>query len=167
MIHSIKEFETSWKQQSNGTRKVLAALTDQSLAQRVSPDDRTIGRVAWHIVGSVSEMGGRTGLKMAGPKHDDPVPKTAKEILDGYDKVAGSLLEQIQKDWDDKTLEVVDDMYGEKWPRGLSLRIIIDHETHHRGQLTVLMRQAGLKVPGVFGPAREEWAAYGAPPPEI
>jgi uncharacterized damage-inducible protein DinB len=167
MIHSIKEFETFWKQQSSGTRKVFAALTDQSLAQRVTPEDRTIGRVAWHIVGAISEMGGRTGLKLAGPKHDDPVPKTAKEILDGYDKVAGSLLEQVQKDWNDKTLEVVDDMYGEKWPRGLSLRIIIDHETHHRGQLTVLMRQAGLKVPGVFGPSREEWAAYGAPPPEI
>jgi hypothetical protein len=27
----------------------------------------------------------------------------------------------------------------------------------------VLMRQAGLSVPGVYGPAREEWAAMGMP----
>jgi hypothetical protein len=33
--------------------------------------------------------------------------------------------------------------------------------------MTVLMRQAGLKVPGVYGPAREEWAAYGMPPPAV
>jgi len=33
--------------------------------------------------------------------------------------------------------------------------------------MTVLMRQAGLDVPGVYGPARQEWAAYGVPPPEL
>jgi len=41
---------------------------------------------------------------------------------------------------------------------------LITHQAHHRGQMTVLMRQAGLKVPGVYGPAREEWAAMGMPP---
>jgi len=39
------------------------------------------------------------------------------------------------------------------------------HELHHRGQLTVLMRQAGLVVPGIFGPAQEEWTRYGMEPP--
>jgi hypothetical protein len=33
--------------------------------------------------------------------------------------------------------------------------------------MTVLIRQAGLKAPGVFGPAREEWAGMGMTPPEI
>jgi uncharacterized damage-inducible protein DinB len=54
-------------------------------------------------------------------------------------------------------------MYGQEWPRRLVLSGLMHHESHHRGQMTVLMRQAGLKVPGVFGPAREEWAAYGMP----
>jgi uncharacterized damage-inducible protein DinB len=39
--------------------------------------------------------------------------------------------------------------------------MIIKHIIHHRGQMTVLMRQAGLKVPGVYGPAREEWEKIG------
>lgn len=38
-------------------------------------------------------------------------------------------------------------------------------ETHHLGQMTVLMRQAGLNVPGVYGPSKEEWTAYGMPEP--
>jgi len=38
------------------------------------------------------------------------------------------------------------------------------HQTHHRAQMTVLMRQAGLKVPGVYGPSREEWSQMGMPP---
>ena len=43
------------------------------------------------------------------------------------------------------------------------LSALIRHEAHHRGQMTVLMRQAGLTVPGVYGPSREEWVAYGMP----
>ena len=41
------------------------------------------------------------------------------------------------------------------------------HQIHHRGQMTVLMRQAGLEVPGVYGPSRPEWAHYGMPEPLI
>lgn len=55
-------------------------------------------------------------------------------------------------------------MYGEQWPKGLVLSILIAHQTHHRGQMTVLMRQAGLPVPGMYGPSKEEWAAMGLPP---
>jgi hypothetical protein len=29
------------------------------------------------------------------------------------------------------------------------------------------MREAGLDVPGVYGPARQEWAAYGMKPPTV
>ena len=54
-------------------------------------------------------------------------------------------------------------MYGQTWPRGQALWGLIAHEVHHRGQMTVLMRQAGIVVPGVYGPAREEWATYGMP----
>ena len=77
------------------------------------------------------------------------------------------MLEQVKANWTDQTLTVVDDMYGEKWPRGLTVRVLLDHQTHHRGQMTVLMRQAGLKVPGIYGPSKEEWSAYGAAAPEV
>jgi uncharacterized damage-inducible protein DinB len=30
--------------------------------------------------------------------------------------------------------------------------------------MMMLMRQAGLTVPGIYGPAYEEWAAYNMPP---
>ena len=45
--------------------------------------------------------------------------------------------------------------------------MLIGHQTHHRSQMTVLMRQAGLVVPEVYGPAKEGWAAYGAQPPLV
>ena len=57
-------------------------------------------------------------------------------------------------------------MYGEKWKRGTTLSVIISHQIHHRAQLTVVMRLNGLKVPGVFGPAKEEWTQLGMPAQE-
>jgi uncharacterized damage-inducible protein DinB len=59
--------------------------------------------------------------------------------------------------------EVIE-MYGEKWTRAQALAGLLKHEIHHRAQITVLMRQAGLKVPGVYGPAKEEWVSYGMQP---
>jgi uncharacterized damage-inducible protein DinB len=60
-----------------------------------------------------------------------------------------------------------DDMYGERWPRGFTLFALVAHQAHHRGQMTVLMRQAGLQVPGVYGPSLEEWTTYGMQPPAV
>jgi hypothetical protein len=38
-------------------------------------------------------------------------------------------------------------------------------KSRYRGQMTVLMRQAGLKVPVIYGPAREEWQEFGMAAP--
>ncbi len=167
MFKSIREFDETWSRETESTLKLMKILTDASLTRAVGPKDRTLGRVAWHITGSIPEMMGRTGLKVDGPGEREPAPASAAKIAADYEKASRSVAEAIRKDWTDATLSVVDDMYGMQWPRGLTLRLLIDHQIHHRGQMTVLMRQAGLKVPGVYGPAREEWADMGAPPPEV
>ena len=95
------------------------------------------------------------------------MPTQASAIVSAYDAVAQSLAEQIRERWTDATLPELDDMYGEKWKRGFTLAVLIRHQAHHRGQMTVLMRQAGLKVPGVYGPAREEWLGMGMQPPTV
>jgi hypothetical protein len=47
---------------------------------------------------------------------------------------------------------------------GSLLLFLLQHQSHHRGQMTVLMRQAGLSVPGIYGPSKEEWARFGMEP---
>lgn len=167
MFTSLESFEKSYNIMIEGTGKILDTLTDESLDQSVNDDHRTLGRMAWHIVTTVPEMMGAIGMEVKSVAKDAPLPKSAAEIAKSYRSVAGELLAQIKKDWTDETLFKIDDLYGEKWPRGLTLKILADHEIHHRGQMTVLMRQAGLPVPGVFGPSKEEWSNYGAKPPEI
>jgi uncharacterized damage-inducible protein DinB len=167
MITSIEQFVESWKKESDNTRKILAGLTDESINKQLVAKHRTLGRLGWHITQTIPEMLGKTGLEPAGPAETDPVPATAEEIRKAYDIAASSLLEQISEKWNDDSLEIEDDLYGQKWKRSFTLRALIDHEIHHRGQMTVLMRLAGLKVPGLYGPSLEEWSQFGMKEPEI
>ena len=95
------------------------------------------------------------------------MPATAREMFRAYNEAAISLLDQVKARWNDAALDQEDEMYGEKWKRGATLMALVLHQTHHRAQMTVLMRQAGLDLPGIYGPARQEWAAFGQTPPEI
>ena len=167
MFRTIDDFVFVWSQELEATQKVLKHLTDKSLSVAVSPGSRTLARLAWHIVITIPEMMSKTGLTLSGATEHDPIPPSAKAIFKAYSEVSISLLDQIKSRWTDATLEETDDMYGERWKRSETLKSLVFHQIHHRAQMIVLMRQSGLGVPGVYGPAREEWAAFGMQPPEI
>ena len=75
MFKTIEEFLINWGHESGSTQKILDTLTDKSLGQEVSPEDRTLGRIAWHIVTTLHEMMSRTGLEFEARPHDAPVPE--------------------------------------------------------------------------------------------
>jgi uncharacterized damage-inducible protein DinB len=166
MYTKISDFEQTWTLESANTQKLFDVLTDASLKQEVTSDGRTLGRLAWHITTTVHEMMSRTGLVFQGAESDE-VPASAAQIAESYRQSSAALLEAIRTQWTDAKLAELSDMYGQQWPNGLTLNILISHEIHHRGQLTVLMRQAGLKVPGIYGPAKEEWSSMGMEPPAV
>lgn len=167
MFNSIEEFLTNWDHESESTQKILDTLTDESLSQEVSPKDRTLGRIAWHIVTTLDEMVSRTGLDFKATPHDAPVPEKAAEIAEAYRSSNNTMVAAIKEQWNEETLNELKEMYGEQWSVATILSILTSHQTHHRGQMTVLMRQAGLSVPGVYGPSREEWALFGEEAPKV
>ena len=128
----------------------------------MTPDGRSIRDLAWHIVLTLTEMPGQAGLTVEGPEHGTPAPESVGEIAESYRRTSANLLKAVQENWADEKLTDELMMYGQEgWTYGMVLRGLIDHQIHHRAQITVLMRQAGLTVPGVYGPAREEWAELG------
>lgn len=163
MLRKIEDFQKDWSYEAEMTGKVLQTLTDESLGQKVNADGRDLGFLGWHLTQTLGEMLGLVGLKIDAPSHDSARPDSAAEIAAAYEKAAKSVADAVAKNWTDETLLQTDEMYGETWARGLTLFYLITHQAHHRGQMTVLMRQAGLPVPGIYGPSKEEWAAFGAP----
>lgn len=167
MYNTIQQFRQAFSSEMDLTQKVMHQLTDESCLQQVADGHRTLGRIAWHIVTTIPEMMQHTGLKVDLVKPDAPVPSEARQIEQAYASVAAVLLEKIKQEWKDETLDIEDDMYGEKWQRRYTLMALVQHEIHHRGQMTVLMRQAGLRVPSIYGPAKEDWADQGMNPPKV
>jgi len=167
MFKTKEEFLVNWGQEAGSTQKILEVLTDESLGQEVSAEDRTLGRIAWHLVTTLHEMISQTGLEFSATPEDAPVPKTAAGIAEAYRTSNEAMVGAMKEQWTDETLEEIKEMYGEQWSVGTILSVLTAHQTHHRGQMTVLMRQAGLRVQGVYGPSREEWAAFGGVPPIV
>jgi uncharacterized damage-inducible protein DinB len=167
VLRTIADFERLWAFESAQTLNVLKAVTDAAMSQAVADGHRTLARLGWHIACTIPEMFSRTGLNFTRLDPEAPLPKTAREISDTYAAAAAELLELVKTNWTDQSLLEEHEMYDDLWPNGLTLLILVKHEIHHRGQMSVLLRQAGLKVPSIYGPAYEGWAEYGGTPPEV
>jgi len=65
-------------------------------------------------------------------------------------------------------MEVTGDKLNENWslkhgdrvlmttPRGETVRMHLNHLIHHRGQLSVYLRQIGVPLPQIYGPSADE-----------
>jgi uncharacterized damage-inducible protein DinB len=163
MYRKIEDFLFDWRNESDITLSMFRNITNETMSQRINQEGRTLGFLCWHISVTPEEMLGRAGLVIEGPVPHAPAPATIGEIISAYETTSNSTLEVVGTKWKDEFLTEEVEMYGDMWTKGQVLSVLIRHQTHHRGQMTVLMRQAGLVVPGAYGPAREEWAAWGMP----
>ena len=164
MYYKISDFKNDWKSESEATIKILNSLTDESLNQKVNEGGRSLGRLAWHITISLGEMPSHAGLPVKEIDGNSEVPASAKVIAEQYKRDSKQLLEVVAANWTDESLPDEVNMYGQNWKKGFVLEVLVRHQIHRRAQMTVLMRQAGLKVPGVYGPAKEEWESMGMKP---
>lgn len=156
MYRKVDDFINDWTSASNGTLKVLEAITDESLNQAIVEGHNTLGWLGWHLTTAPVYFAGLLKLDLTNPDNGQGVPATASEIVNGYQAVSSELSELVRKEFTDASLIEEVDQHGRPTARGEILRTLIDHQTHHRGQITVLLRQAGLKVPGVMGPTKED-----------
>ncbi|MCZ8517012.1 DinB family protein [Paenibacillus filicis] len=163
MYTSVKGFLEDWKHEASLTLQVLDNLTDVSLKQPVSEaQQRSLGDLAWHLVGSFGAFLNSAGLQMEVPDYKDQ-PTSAEAIAAAYRRVNDAAVTALAQQWSDAKLQeslrlfnFIDTTYG-----GV-LNIMLRHQIHHRGQMTILMRQAGLVAPGLYGPNEEETAAMRA-----
>lgn len=171
MFRRIEDFRNCWRSEAETVLKVLDAIPDGALDAAVGEGHRSLRRMAWHLVESVIEMPAHWGIEVPGKElieqgFIEAPPATLAEIRAAF-VAANEGLEAGLDAWTDATLDQEDEMYGDRWKRGYSLHILVVHQVHHRGQMTVLMRQAGLRVPDIYGPSKDGWGAYGMEAPTV
>ena len=95
------------------------------------------------------------------PQFTDPSPKSASELIPALDRSIAKA-KHVLGGMDDATLvETWRLMQGERElfaiPRVAMLRsVMLNHWYHHRGQLTVYLRELGVPIPSIYGPSADE-----------
>ncbi|MCU9595354.1 DinB family protein [Caldibacillus thermolactis] len=167
MYVTIADFVREWNWESSLTLKVLEGLTDESLNQKVYPEGRTLGRIVWHFTTNIPEYLAHFGLIIDEVEDEKHVPTSAKEITNTFKRISSSAIRAIEEQWTDETLKEVQIAFGREETNAQILMGLIKHIIHHRGQATILMRQAGIKPFGVYGPAKEDWFHLGVENPPL
>ena len=126
MFRRIDDFLTDWQHENTATLRVLRALTDESLSY-VAPGVRPIGRLAWHIAETLTEMMNHAGL----PVGDVPasvVPSSAAAIVEEYQRAAQIVAQAVRENWTDEMLDA-----GEHVWAGVGARSRALHPHQARG----------------------------------
>lgn len=163
MYRHIQDFIADWQEEAKMTVTIFKAVTDNRKGERPNENLRSLERLAWHITQTLTEMPHKAGLLESDALDHQPAPATMQEITDTYKQHSHALIEALGRKWNEASLEEEVNMYGSPWSKSKILSVLIRHQIHHRGQMTTLMRVLDMKVPGIYGPSKEEWVQYGMP----
>ena len=152
------------EQEAQTTRRVLERVPDQQLDWRPHEKARTLGELALHVAivpGGVAELAASESPAEAPQFTTDPRPESAAELLPALDESVAKAKRVLGGMDDAALMSTLRLMQGEREvlaiPRAALLRsIMLNHWYHHRGQLTVYLRQLDVPVPSVYGPSADE-----------
>lgn len=161
MYCNLESFLNDWEKESKLTLKMFEALTDESLEKVPYENVRTLARLAWHITHTLIEMPHNAGVFEKEIAGEDDLPQSVDELIKRYKEFNATLIETLSTKWATADLNDELTIYGQTWTKGQLLEVLTKHMIHHRGQMTVVMRLLGIKVPGIYGPAKEEWKMFG------
>jgi uncharacterized damage-inducible protein DinB len=150
------------EQEAHTTRRVLERVPDAQLTWRPHKKARTLGELALHVAsvpGTVAAIASQSQIQA--PQFTDPSPKNASELIPALDEAVAKA-KSLLGGMDDAALNSMwRMMQGDREvfavPRVALLRsVMLNHWYHHRGQLTVYLRELGVPVPSIYGPSADE-----------
>jgi len=161
MYLKINDFIEDWKVESESTIKIYSNISDEVMSNKDHENIRSLEKLAWHITQTLTELPKSCGITENDALENMEIPKSISEIISLYKLHSAKLIEVIQNKWTDNDLTKELKVYGQEWEARNILSMLVKHQIHHRAQMTVLMRMYDVKVPGIYGPSKEEWTQYG------
>lgn len=144
------------------TRRLLDVVPGDKLGWKPHEKSMSLGELAWHIATcnrAISEMSLADSVdfgKIEMPKAPDNVAAMIEEHTAGTAR-AKEILGQTANESLMKDVEFSKDgnpLMG--MPRIAVLRtIMMNHQYHHRGQLSVYLRELDVPLPSIYGPSAD------------
>ena len=150
------------EQEALATRRVLERLPDNRLQWKPHPKSMSLGQLALHVAnipGRIAEIS-TTSFDASTPIPRPEADSTA-QVLQAFEASMIQARQILQTMTDSELSSPWRMMQGDRelWsiPRGAFLRsVMLNHWYHHRGQLTVYLRQNGASLPAVYGDSADE-----------
>lgn len=155
----LEEFERTLP----ATRRYLERIPEDKLRWRPAAKSMNLGQLALHIAlspGEVAELGVQDSAELPEFNHF-PEPASTAAILDAFDQSVKTVQELLPGTSDER-LEgqltfTVKGQVAAAMPRITFFRdIFLNHTYHHRGQLSVYLRELDVPLPWTFGPTADE-----------
>jgi len=145
------------------TRKMLERFPEDKADWKPHDTCMTLGRLAGHV----SELAGWVVPTIAqdklvlDPSYTPRVIKSRAEALKQFDEAVKTSREQIAGATDEALMKPWSLVAGDKTvltlPKVAVLRsLVMNHMIHHRGQLAAFYRIAGVPIPSIYGPSKDE-----------
>ena len=152
------------EQEAHTTRRVLERVPNNQLAWRPHQKSRTLGELALHVAtvpGGVAQLAASPSPAQVPQFGDAPSPTSASELIPALDESIAKAKTILGGMDDARLMEMWRLMRGERElftiPRVAFLRsIMLNHWYHHRGQLSVYLRELDVPIPSIYGPSADE-----------
>lgn len=145
-------------------RKVIERVDDAQFGWKPHEKSMSLGRLATHV--AEIPMWGHTILSQSEfnmiPGEHTPAEKASTaEILAFFDEQVSAIRSILAEKTDAELMSTWTFKDNGKelfsMPRVAAWRAwVMNHLIHHRGQLSVYLRQTGSKVPSIYGPSADE-----------
>ncbi len=159
---TVNDILQELEQEAQATRRVLERLPDNRLQWKPHPKSMSLGQLAMHVAnlpGTIAE------ISTASFDVNTPTPRpeadSTAQVLEKFDASMDRARQILGAMGDAELASPWRMMQGDRelWsiPRGAFLRsVMLNHWYHHRGQLTVYLRQNGASLPAVYGDSADE-----------
>jgi hypothetical protein len=160
---TIDDLVRELDEETDATRRVLERVPADRLDWRPHPKSLTLGQLAMHVATlprALAELSTLDAFDVG-----TPIPRPGTTGPDALLATLGTSVNAARA----ILLGMGDGALGRPWrmvlggrevgalPRGAFLRsTLFNHWYHHRGQLTVYLRQLDVPVPSIYGPSADE-----------
>lgn len=149
------------------TRKTLERVPDDKFSFKPHEKSGTMGWLAGHLSTIpmwVTDIMGKESFDVnpgGNRPQPPPMPKSAKELVEVFDKNVGNARKAIAGATDAQMMQTWSLLNNGStimaMPRIACLRsFLMNHSIHHRAQLGVYLRLNNVPVPAIYGPSADE-----------
>jgi len=162
MSNELQTFLDVWNEEAAKSAAMLRSLPEGQYDFRPDAGGRSLGELGWHLAEADAYMTygiERGGFEMGAKPPGIERPKTIAELAPGFERIHADAVERVKKlNAADLDRQMTFFTGNQVTIRQILWTMLLHHQIHHRGQLSVLCRLAGGVAPAPYGPNREEMA---------